>query len=97
MDENGIGTDATIHEHIKKIVDRGYAVKMKSVFKPTPLGQCLIDTYSQLGMENLYKPNLRAEMERKMKSVASGERKKEEVLKDYLSEMETQFIKLEHN
>ena len=24
MDKNGIGTDATIHEHIKKVQDRGY-------------------------------------------------------------------------
>jgi DNA topoisomerase-3 len=24
MDKNGIGTDATIHVHIKKILDRGY-------------------------------------------------------------------------
>ena len=24
MDQNGIGTDATIHEHIKKVQERGY-------------------------------------------------------------------------
>ena len=29
MDKNGIGTDATIHEHIKTIQDRNYAVKLK--------------------------------------------------------------------
>jgi DNA topoisomerase-3 len=27
MDVHGIGTDATIHEHIKTVQDRGYAVK----------------------------------------------------------------------
>lgn len=27
MDKNGIGTDATIHEHIKTIQDREYANK----------------------------------------------------------------------
>ena len=27
MDKNGIGTDATIHEHIKKVQDRGYWIK----------------------------------------------------------------------
>ena len=27
MDKNGIGTDATIHEHITTIQDRGYAKK----------------------------------------------------------------------
>ena len=29
MDKYGIGTDATIHEHIKTIQDRKYAVKVK--------------------------------------------------------------------
>jgi len=28
MDKNGIGTDATIHEHIKKIQVRGYCEKV---------------------------------------------------------------------
>jgi DNA topoisomerase-3 len=27
MDQNGIGTDATIHEHIKTVQDRGYVSK----------------------------------------------------------------------
>ena len=27
MDTNGIGTDATIHEHIKTVQERNYAVK----------------------------------------------------------------------
>ena len=27
MDKNGIGTDATIHEHIKNVQDRGYVVR----------------------------------------------------------------------
>jgi DNA topoisomerase-3 len=27
MDQNGIGTDATIHEHIKTVQERGYAAK----------------------------------------------------------------------
>lgn len=27
MDNNGIGTDATIHEHIKTVQERGYATK----------------------------------------------------------------------
>ncbi len=36
MDKNGIGTDSTIHEHIKVIQERGYAELTKSRhFKPT--------------------------------------------------------------
>ena len=41
MDKNGIGTDATIHEHIKHIQDRGYAKRYGSIFKPTLLGTSL--------------------------------------------------------
>lgn len=41
MDKNGIGTDATIHEHINKIQERGYAFKEFNLFKPTPIGTCL--------------------------------------------------------
>jgi DNA topoisomerase III len=35
MDENGIGTDATIHEHIKNIQVRGYAEKKGIRLVPT--------------------------------------------------------------
>ena len=51
MDKNGIGTDATIHEHIKTIQDRGYAVKFQQKFKPTDLGVALIEGYDSLGMD----------------------------------------------
>lgn len=46
MDKHGIGTDATIHEHIKKIQDRGYTQKVYNTFRPTPIGIIKIN-YSQ--------------------------------------------------
>lgn len=46
MDKNGIGTDATIHEHIKTIQDRNYAVQTKSRhLKPTVIGLSLVEAY----------------------------------------------------
>jgi len=42
MDKNGIGTDSTIHEHIKKIQDREYVVKVKGRMKPTDIGIALV-------------------------------------------------------
>ena len=42
MDKNGIGTDSTIHEHIKKIQDRNYAVKVGGRIKPTEIGIALV-------------------------------------------------------
>ena len=39
MERHGIGTDATVAEHIQKQLDRGYATKDHNLtFWPTPLG-----------------------------------------------------------
>lgn len=61
MDSNGIGTDATIAEHIKTILKREYAIKVNNntQFKPTTLGLALVLSYEHMGLE-LAKPNLRA-------------------------------------
>jgi len=46
MDKNGIGTDATIHEHIKTIQERHYAIQTKSRhLKPTVVGLSLVEAY----------------------------------------------------
>jgi DNA topoisomerase-3 len=45
MDNNGIGTDATIHEHIKTVQERGYATKETQYFLPTPIGLSLVEAY----------------------------------------------------
>lgn len=72
MDQNGIGTDATIHEHIKVIQERGYAVLTKSRhFKPTQLGLSLVEAYRKLGIE-LFKPHLRRHIEAELKLIAMG-------------------------
>ena len=63
-----LGTDATIADHIKKILDREYAVKMpdgggEAVFKPSTLGIALVEGYDRIGFEmSLSKPLLRAEV-----------------------------------
>uniref|UniRef100_M4C198 DNA topoisomerase n=1 Tax=Hyaloperonospora arabidopsidis (strain Emoy2) TaxID=559515 RepID=M4C198_HYAAE len=61
MDSNGIGTDATIAEHIKTILKREYVVKVNNdaQFKPTTLGLALVLSYEHMGVE-LAKPKLRA-------------------------------------
>jgi len=50
MDKNGIGTDATIHEHIKTVQERGYAVKKGNHFAPTLIGLALVEAYEQVGV-----------------------------------------------
>ena len=45
MDKHGIGTDATIHEHIKTVQDRGYAFKDNNLIKPMPIGIALVESF----------------------------------------------------
>ena len=45
---------------------------------PTRLGLSLVEVYAKMGIE-LYKPYLRAQMEADMKSIAEGEKTKEEI------------------
>ena len=75
MHKNGIGTDATIHDHIKNICLRGYVLRTGTILKPTLLGTALIKVYEYIGIE-LYKPYLRAQMERDMTEVAEGKKDK---------------------
>lgn len=64
MDKSGIGTDATIHEHIKKILEREYAEKEDTVyFCPTVLGVALIESYDEMDVTlSLSKPVLRSQV-----------------------------------
>lgn len=67
MDKNGIGTDATIAEHIAKIIDRGYVVaKQQQKTKylvPSQLGIGLVEGYNAIGFDrSLSKPHLRREV-----------------------------------
>ncbi|KAM0672001.1 topoisomerase IA [Ordospora colligata] len=71
MDKNGIGTDATIHEHIHKIQERGYARRVGEEIRPLSLGTALIDAYEMFGLE-VSKSKLRKELEQKLKEISSG-------------------------
>jgi DNA topoisomerase-3 len=81
MDEHGIGTDATIHEHIKKIIDREYVVLQAKHFIPTNLGISLIQGYDQIGFDkSLSKPLLRREMEQDLVRICEGTLTKQAML-----------------
>lgn len=86
MEQNNIGTDSTIHEHIKTIQDRKYAFKQGQVIKPSNLGVSLVECYNSLGID-LAKPLLRAAMEKDMGEIAKGNKTKEEVIIKYQHEM----------
>ncbi|XP_057856163.2 DNA topoisomerase 3-alpha isoform X2 [Cryptomeria japonica] len=75
MDKAGIGTDATMHDHIKKLLDRCYVTKDPNTrFCPTNLGEALVMGYDAMGYE-LWKPYLRAMMEGDMKAAKSNKEK----------------------
>ncbi|KAG0049671.1 DNA topoisomerase [Gryganskiella cystojenkinii] len=85
MDERGIGTDATIADHIKTITDRGYVIRERRgrefVFSPSTLGIALVEGYDSMNLpKNLSKPLLRSQLERNLKLICTGEKRKEDVI-----------------
>lgn len=94
MDKNGIGTDATIHEHIAKIQDRTYVLKdYDGRFCPTYLGLGLVKFFDLLNLEySLTCHQLRAEMEKDFSDVAKGLLESEFVIKKFLELFKRIFI-----
>jgi DNA topoisomerase-3 len=63
MEKNEIGTDATIHEHIKTVLSRQYVYKQDRYFYPTPVGIALVLGYNDISFDlSLTKPFLRREV-----------------------------------
>ena len=93
MDKNGIGTDATIAQHIATIMDRDYARKdAQQKFHPTQLGIALVEGYNSMGYQ-LNKPDLRRATEHECNLVAAGQKTKEEIMQPLLGKMRECFIR----
>ncbi|OAG31629.1 DNA topoisomerase III [Nematocida displodere] len=72
MDANGIGTDATIHDHIQRIKEREYIEAIdKNSLKSTWIGRSLIKGYKKIGLE-VSDSSLRKEFEVSLKKVCQG-------------------------
>ncbi|KAK5956296.1 DNA topoisomerase [Knufia fluminis] len=103
MDANGIGTDATMAEHIQKIKDRNYVQTRPKAgggrnqvqeFIPTVLGVALIEGYDDVGLDvSVSKPFLRKEMELKMKAICEGRKSRREVVEESLEQYREVFVK----
>ncbi|GLI73749.1 DNA topoisomerase [Penicillium ochrochloron] len=105
MDANGIGTDATMAEHIAKIKEREYVVvntrgsgrsKVEELI-PTRLGIALVEGYDNVvaGLPNsisLSKPFLRKEMELRMLEICAGSKTRQEVVQQSLDMYREVFI-----
>lgn len=109
MDKNGIGTDATIQDHIKKIIEREYVFKERKgggrgggggneEFFPSTLGMALVEGYDGLGFQySLSKPFLRAKMEADMKQICEGGKSKEEVVREGIDMYRAVFERANEN
>ncbi|GAA5937946.1 hypothetical protein JCM1841_005033 [Sporobolomyces salmonicolor] len=98
MDKNGIGTDATIAEHIQKIIDREYVMKQREgaveYLVPSTLGIGLVKGYDRVGLENsLTKPHLRRLTEQRMVQICAGTKSKNDVIVETLDEYRQVYIK----
>lgn len=87
MDRNQIGTDATIHEHIQKVLERRYIVEIKGKkLLPSVLGLKLAEFYDSFAdMISLTKPQLRASFEKKLNLIVEGSVSHTEVNLMYLN------------
>ena len=109
MDANGIGTDATMAEHISKIKEREYVQTPPRAgggrggrgggnsvqqFIPTTLGVALIEGYDSIGLDtSLGKPFLRKEMEAKMREICAGTKSRNDFLQETLDQYRGAFIR----
>ncbi|KAF9886074.1 DNA topoisomerase [Aspergillus nanangensis] len=105
MDANGIGTDATMAEHIAKIKDREYVAvhsrgsgrnSVKELI-PTRLGIALVEGYDNVvaGLSDsisLSKPFLRKEMENHMRQICAGSKTRQQVVEESLDKYREVFI-----
>ena len=96
MDKHGIGTDATMAQHIETIQQRNYAVKRDRRFVPENLGIALCNAYDRMD-KTLSKPYLRANMESRMQMIAEGRLNKDQFLESCLTEMRRIFIDVQRN
>ena len=100
MDKNGIGTDATMHEHIKTVQERGYCEKTRGFFSPSPLGVGLVmgfAAYESIAYIHLAKPTLRAEMETDMSLIANGQFTRIDFIQKYVGRMTQIFQAIDDN
>ncbi|MEM4020879.1 MAG: type IA DNA topoisomerase [Nitrososphaerota archaeon] len=93
MEEHGIGTDATRAGFPQLIRERGYAVKEKGAFKPTPLGMKLIEVLESIDPK-LVTPETRRRVEELMSGIERGEITYEEALEKAAIEYKGLFKKL---
>ncbi|CAL9732753.1 DNA topoisomerase 3 [Monosporozyma unispora] len=98
MDANGIGTDATIADHIEKIQTRNYVqsekVGKETFLQPTKLGVALVHGFEEIGLEDSFaKPFQRREMEEDLKKICEGQTNKSAVVADIIQKYRGYYMR----
>eukprot|EP00834_Sanchytrium_tribonematis_P007877 NODE_793_length_3856_cov_0.643865.p1 type:complete len:759 gc:universal NODE_793_length_3856_cov_0.643865:2439-163(-) len=87
MDNNGIGTDATMHDHISKIFTRNYVQNSGKFIIPTQVGLALVEGLDGIQTAtNLSEPHLRSQLESKLGNICTGMESKDVVLRQMIQE-----------
>ncbi|KAI0272245.1 DNA topoisomerase [Russula aff. rugulosa BPL654] len=102
MDKNGIGTDATIAQHIDTIINREYVIpRMEGSVKylvPSTFGIALVNGYNDIGFDkSLSKPQLRRETERNMVAVCQGTKSKNDMIVEAVDQYKDMFVRARDN
>ncbi|XP_026456781.1 DNA topoisomerase 3-alpha-like [Papaver somniferum] len=94
MEKENIGTNATRHELLGKLLTLGYVLRDRNMnFTPTYLGKALITGYIEMGaeVEPLWKPQYRQNLENDLKLIEEGTENKDEVLQRHKGILTTCF------
>lgn len=104
MDANGIGTDATIAEHIEKIHSRNYVTKIKQgnveYILPTDLGMGLIAGFDEMDFVDnisLSKPFLRKNLEIGLQEIVEGRKTRQQVASEMVELYKNAFVLCNQN
>ncbi|KAJ6498952.1 prokaryotic type I DNA topoisomerase [Mycena sanguinolenta] len=97
MDKNGIGTDATIAQHIETVIHREYVLEEfeggTKYLLPSTLGIGLIEGYNEMGLDkSVSKPQLRRETERNMVQVCNGTKTKHDMLAEGIDQYRAMYV-----
>ncbi len=84
LEENGIGRPSTYVPTISTILNRGYVIKEKKVFKPTELGFIVLDILQEF-FKDIIDVDFTAQMEKKLDQVEEGDYPWLELIKEFYS------------
>ncbi|MCD6563592.1 MAG: type IA DNA topoisomerase [Thermoproteales archaeon] len=96
MKKYGIGTDATMQDHIQTNIKRKYFVVDKKRCIPTPLGKILTTSLYETVPE-IVEPEVRGKMERKLQKIAEGIVEPNEVIQEIKREFLEYYDRLREN